>query len=90
MDEAEVRQPGSPPVDDDDRDDGEDSEENEVSDESEESADEKDAVSISRCPRVERLRPRHAHCMNCHEEFDVTQNTRKSCFYHPGNYVPLY
>ncbi|KAI9036442.1 uncharacterized protein KD926_001785 [Aspergillus affinis] len=30
-----------------------------------------------------RSMPRYATCTNCKEEFDVTENTRKSCVYHP-------
>lgn len=26
--------------------------------------------------------PRYAHCQNCKSEFDVTQNSEKSCVYH--------
>lgn len=28
--------------------------------------------------------PRHAFCVNCEKEFDVTTNMEKSCRYHPG------
>ena len=31
-----------------------------------------------------RQRTRYAVCVNCKEEFDVTENTRRSCSYHPG------
>jgi hypothetical protein len=33
-----------------------------------------------------RMRTRYANCINCKEEFDVSENTKKSCSYHPGTY----
>ena len=33
---------------------------------------------------VKRLRSRFATCTNCSEEFDVTENGRYSCVWHPG------
>lgn len=31
-----------------------------------------------------RLRTRYAVCINCDKEYDVADNTSKSCLYHPG------
>lgn len=33
---------------------------------------------------LKRLRPRFATCMNCDQEFDVTENGRKACRWHDG------
>ncbi|PGH32947.1 hypothetical protein GX50_04229 [[Emmonsia] crescens] len=34
------------------------------------------------------LRLRHAICENCDEEFDILNNTKESCCYHPYEAVP--
>ena len=33
---------------------------------------------------LKRLRSRYAECHNCSEEFDVTQNQKHDCIWHPG------
>ncbi|PWY90689.1 hypothetical protein BO70DRAFT_376559 [Aspergillus heteromorphus CBS 117.55] len=35
-----------------------------------------------------KIRLRYAICMNCEEEYDVTDNTSESCKYHPGEPEP--
>lgn len=37
---------------------------------------------------VKRLRPKFATCTNCSEEFDVTDNGKYSCTWHPGMFEP--
>lgn len=37
---------------------------------------------------VKRLRSRFATCTNCSEEFDVTDNGKDSCVWHPGEREP--
>ncbi|KAL8883586.1 MAG: hypothetical protein Q9192_007091, partial [Flavoplaca navasiana] len=33
--------------------------------------------------KLKRQRPRYAMCKNCNEEFNITQNDRGGCVYHP-------
>jgi hypothetical protein len=79
IDENEVPQPGSPP---DSLNSGE-SEDSEARDD-----DENDKENTKPIPATttgpKRLRTRYASCINCKEEFDVSENTKKSCSYHPG------
>ena len=35
---------------------------------------------------VKRLQSKYATCTNCSEEFEVTENGRYSCVWHPGTY----
>ena len=44
----------------------------------------KDDVSGQISAGVKRLRSRYATCSNCLEEFDVTQNGKIDCVWHPG------
>lgn len=37
---------------------------------------------------VKRLRPKFATCTNCSEEFDMTDNGKYSCIWHPGMSEP--
>jgi hypothetical protein len=62
------------------------SEASEVSDDGDDSNDREIASPPLKSTEPKRLRPRYAVCMNCNKEFDVSENTRKSCSYHPGMY----
>ena len=58
----------------------------EDSDESDESEASEKVTTVPELTQAgpKRLRMRYAICINCKEEFDVSENTRKSCSYHPG------
>lgn len=43
-----------------------------------------DITSLLNGNGPKRLRTRYAVCYNCEIEYDVSQNTRTSCSYHPG------
>lgn len=65
-----------------------DSEENsdENSDDSEDEDDAENGTEVTEAAstKLKRLRPRYAICENCSEEFDVTDNKKKSCSFHDG------
>lgn len=67
-------------------------ENNDDSDESKSDPSPKDEVAAAEAKwkavhKLKRQRPRYAICRNCNEEFDITQNDRGGCVYHPGKFV---
>lgn len=82
VNESQVPRPGSPVDSDSDLEDSEDS------DDDDSDVDEKRTSAVPEPTQAgpKRLRMRYATCINCKEEFDVSENTRKSCSYHPGTY----
>ena len=66
--------------DEDDSDDDSDDEEEEQEDGDESGEDE----IVATTKHSKRSRPRYATCKRCSEEFDVTDNGKQSCVYHPG------
>ncbi len=84
VNESQVPRPGRPVDSDRDSEDSDDSDDSDESDESE--ATEKKVTAVPELTQAgpKRLRMRYAICINCKEEFDVSENTRKSCSYHPG------
>ena len=79
-------------VDEDESDEEEDDEdEDEDEDDEEEESKHKDTSHQTNgvsAPSLKRLRPRYAFCVNCKEEFDVADNEKDSCVWHPG-IIPL-
>lgn len=77
---------------DEDEDDGSESSDNEddsensddESGEEEEEEEEDDGFPVFQIKGVKRLRSKFATCINCSEEFDVTENGKISCIWHPG------
>ncbi|CAF9940556.1 MAG: hypothetical protein ALECFALPRED_008713 [Alectoria fallacina] len=47
-----------------------------------------DGVAVTQTNGVKRLRPKFATCTNCSGEFDVTDNGKDSCIWHPGKSEP--
>lgn len=86
VNENEVPQPGTPPEP------NTDGEYSEVSDTSDKEEEEKDDArpTPATTTGAKRVRRRYAKCINCKEEFDVTENTKRSCTYHSGMYNPVY
>ncbi|KAH8704078.1 hypothetical protein BGW36DRAFT_458210 [Talaromyces proteolyticus] len=62
---------------------GDTSEDLETSDDSDASSEEQEVTSAAPKTSSKRLRPRYAWCINCEKDFDTTENTKKSCRYHP-------
>lgn len=85
VDENEVPQPRSPPE---PNTDGEYSEVSDTSDDEEKEEEEEDVrPTPATTTGAKRVRSRYAKCINCKEEFDVSENTKKSCRYHSGMYT---
>lgn len=81
VNENQVPRPGTPSDSDNDL---EDSDNSDDCDESEASEKKVTAVPDSTTQAgPKRMRTRYSTCSNCKEEFDVSENTRKSCSYHP-------
>jgi hypothetical protein len=76
VDENEVPQPGSPRE-------SYDSGDSDASDDDDNEKENTNSVPAT-TTGPKRLRTRYARCTNCKEEFDVSENTKKSCSYHPG------
>ena len=45
------------------------------------------SVAVVQTNGVKRLRSKFATCLNCSDEFDVTNNGKYSCVWHPGIFV---
>lgn len=75
VNENEVPQPGSPATSSTASDDSDDDNERENTSTS---------TTTATTSHPKRLRERYARCSNCLKEFDVAENSRKSCAYHPG------
>ena len=56
--------------------------EQECCSEGEEHSDHRATTHVQKAPK--RLRPRFATCINCDQEFDVTDNGKKACRWHDG------
>ncbi|KAF3388757.1 hypothetical protein F1880_004361 [Penicillium rolfsii] len=84
VDENEVPRPGSQP----DSVNSRESEDSDASDDNNDKVNSKPTATAT--TGVKRLRTRFAQCTNCNGEFDVTENTKKSCTYHPDLAVPDY
>ena len=50
--------------------------------EGEEHSDHRAITHVQKAPK--RLRPRFATCLNCEQEFDVTDNGKRACRWHDG------
>ena len=57
--------------------------------EEEEEVEEDNGVTVPQTKGVKRLRSKFATCINCSDEFDVTDNGKYSCTWHPGIYLRL-
>ncbi|KAK2736321.1 hypothetical protein FQN55_001707 [Onygenales sp. PD_40] len=63
----------------------------EESEESQSDVDEEEAdTTKTKSADLKRLRPRYVICENCDEEFDVLDNSKESCWYHPEFSEPDY
>ena len=85
-DEDEVSESGDNEDDSENSDDGSEEEEDEEEEEEEEE-EEHNGVAALQTKGVKRLRSKFATCINCSEEFDVTDNGKYSCTWHPGTSV---
>ncbi len=93
QDEDEDEEDSSEPSDDEnDSEDSDDASGGSSSDKEEEEEDRprvlSNEVTSIQTNSVKRLRPKFATCTNCSEEFDVTDNGKYSCTWHPGMFEP--
>ena len=68
----------------DNEDDSEDSDDASGEEEEEEEEEDDNGVAVHQTNGGKRLRAKFATCINCSDEFDVTDNGKYSCTWHPG------